>query len=54
MNAKEIKVAVSNLEKAQDDKTVLEILTSLDKEVKATESLLRVSLFVLFCFVCTH
>lgn len=45
MNSKEIKTAVSNLDKAKDDATVLEILGLLERDVRASETLLRVSFF---------
>lgn len=43
MEAKEIKTYISNLEKAKDDKTILEILNILKRDIKPTEKLLRVS-----------
>ncbi|GMM36851.1 transcription elongation factor [Saccharomycopsis crataegensis] len=42
MDAKQIKTAISNLEKSQDDDaSLLEILKTLDQGIKATEALLR-------------
>lgn len=43
MDAKEIKTHIVHLEKAKDDKIVLEILNTLKREIKPTEKLLRVS-----------
>ncbi|CDR36787.1 CYFA0S01e04500g1_1 [Cyberlindnera fabianii] len=41
MDAREIKTHIANLDKAKDDKTILEILNILKKEIKPTEQLLR-------------
>ncbi|CEP22604.1 Transcription elongation factor S-II AltName: Full=TFIIS [Cyberlindnera jadinii] len=41
MDAKEIKTHIVHLEKAKDDKIVLEILNTLKREIKPTEKLLR-------------
>jgi transcription elongation factor S-II len=43
MDAKEIRTFIGQLEKAKDDKTVLEILNILKRDIKPTEQLLRVS-----------
>lgn len=44
MEVKEIKTCASNLEKAKDDETILKLLNILEKNIKPTEQLLRVSL----------
>lgn len=41
MDAKEIKLTVSNLEKSSDDATILKLLNILNDDVKPTEKLLR-------------
>jgi transcription elongation factor S-II len=43
MDTKEIKTHISQLERANDDKTILQILTIMKKDIKPTEQLLRVS-----------
>lgn len=43
MDAKEIKSVINNLEKANDDATILKLLNILKTEVVPTEKLLRVS-----------
>lgn len=48
MDTKEIKTHITQLEKATDDKTILQILTILKKDIKPTEKLLRVCIYFFF------
>ncbi len=49
MEVKEIKTHITSLEKAKDDKTILNILNILKNEIKPTEKLLRVGISNFFC-----
>lgn len=48
MDAKDIKTHITHLERAKDDRTILEILNTLKRDIKPTEKLLRVSVFAIY------